>query len=200
MSLFSRDPKPVDAEAQATGYPTIDELKSGAHPDNPRTINAKQRRALEDSMARYGDLSGIVFNRRTGHIVCGHQRLALMPEDALPVITTEWPKPNGVNTTAVGYISDLVERWPYRVVDVAPDVEEEMMIAANAHGGEWNLDLLEDRLAIAAETTAVGAGSSLERQLRARKRARESKAEDTKPKGTSKVVHKCPECGHTWSS
>lgn len=198
MTFWNKDkPKPPPGDIDA--YPTLAKLQDAGHPDNPRIMSEKQRKALEDSMLRYGDLSGIVFNWRTGRLVCGHQRIAAMPEDSVPTIENTANR-NDVGTIATGYISDGTERWPYRVVDVTEELEAEMMIAANAHGGEWNLTVLEAQLSWAAESLAVGAGSSLERQLKSRKRAREKKAESTTPKGTSKVFHECPECGHTWSA
>ena len=32
------------------------------------------RAALAESLRRFGDLSGFVVNRRTGMVICGHQR------------------------------------------------------------------------------------------------------------------------------
>lgn len=52
----------------------------GPAPYNPRTITEGAREALRASLAIFGDLSGFVVNRKTGHIVCGHQRKAVLPE------------------------------------------------------------------------------------------------------------------------
>lgn len=38
----------------------------------------KALRALQKSMAEFGDLSGIVFNRRTGNLIGGHQRIKII--------------------------------------------------------------------------------------------------------------------------
>ncbi len=46
-----------------------------AAPYNPRAIGPEALAGLRTSLETFGDLSGIVVNRRTGHIVCGHQRL-----------------------------------------------------------------------------------------------------------------------------
>lgn len=45
-------------------------------PYNPRTISDQNAKALSYSLAEFGDISGITWNRRTGHLVSGHQRLS----------------------------------------------------------------------------------------------------------------------------
>jgi len=41
---------------------------------NPRVISEEALKGLEFSLDTFGDISGIVYNRKTGNIVCGHQR------------------------------------------------------------------------------------------------------------------------------
>lgn len=50
-------------------------------PYNPRKITDKKLAMLQKSMAEFGDLSGIVCNTRTGHLVGGHQRLKVFSPD-----------------------------------------------------------------------------------------------------------------------
>ena len=45
---------------------------------NPRTMSAEARRGLEASMARWGCVQPIVWNKRTGNVVSGHQRLTVL--------------------------------------------------------------------------------------------------------------------------
>lgn len=52
---------------------SIDDLI--AAPYNPREISASAEDGLGESIARFGDISGIVWNKTTGHIVSGHQRV-----------------------------------------------------------------------------------------------------------------------------
>jgi hypothetical protein len=47
-------------------------------PGNPSQIGNKARRGLGRSLADFGDISGITWNRRTGELVCGHKRLRLL--------------------------------------------------------------------------------------------------------------------------
>ena len=53
--------------------PTLDDLKPA--PYNPRSITAQASAGLAASIERFGDISGIVWNQRTGHLVAGHQRV-----------------------------------------------------------------------------------------------------------------------------
>ena len=50
-------------------------------PYNPREITDESIAALKTSLTTFGDISGIVFNERTGHIVAGHQRLRSLKEE-----------------------------------------------------------------------------------------------------------------------
>lgn len=45
---------------------------------NPRTIEEEARKALKKNMQKIGLLGGIVWNKRSGNIVSGHQRVAIM--------------------------------------------------------------------------------------------------------------------------
>lgn len=49
-------------------------------PYNPRSITAKAKRRLKDNIRTVGLLSPIVWNRRTGNIVSGHQRIDCMDQ------------------------------------------------------------------------------------------------------------------------
>jgi hypothetical protein len=45
---------------------------------NPRTISEGHLTALTHSLTRFGDISGIVWNRQTGNLVAGHQRVTAL--------------------------------------------------------------------------------------------------------------------------
>ena len=192
MGIFNRKPKD----------PTFGELLDRGHPKNPRTITQDQLDRLRASMARYGDLSGVVYNRRTGHVCCGHQRLKAMGEHTAIELVHQYEQPDDTGTVATGWIIDTTReatRYPYRVVKVTEPTEIEMMIAANAHGGDWNLDVLQHQLeAVKAATAGEGTkGSALERQLKAH--AKKDQRPETASDAT-RMVHKCPACGHQWSA
>ena len=52
---------------------SIPDLKPA--PYNPREITADALKRLQRSVEEFGDISGIVWNRQTGNMVSGHQRL-----------------------------------------------------------------------------------------------------------------------------
>lgn len=47
---------------------------------NPRKISDKAKKALRDNIERVGLLGGIVWNKRTGNLVSGHQRVTILDE------------------------------------------------------------------------------------------------------------------------
>jgi DNA modification methylase len=49
-------------------------------PYNPRKISPEAMKALGASLASFGDISGVTWNKRTGHLVSGHQRLKVLQE------------------------------------------------------------------------------------------------------------------------
>jgi len=114
-------------------------------PYNPRIISENQLKMLEKSLERFGDLSGIVFNRRTKNIIGGHQRIKCFPSDA-KIVKKELDKPSRTGTVAEGYIEIDNERFAYREVDWDETTEKLANIAANKHGGDWDFLKLESIL------------------------------------------------------
>lgn len=110
---------------------------------NPRKITAYRLEAMADSLRKFGDLSGIVWNKRTKRLVGGHQRSKTMPPDSSIIIDVKYEKPTESHTVAEGYVLFGKERIKYREVDASEEWEAEAMVAANAHGGEWDHGMLE---------------------------------------------------------
>ena len=54
----------------------LEDLKPA--PRNPRRISAEAMGALGHSLDAFGDLSSICWNRRSGHLVAGHQRMTAL--------------------------------------------------------------------------------------------------------------------------
>ncbi len=48
------------------------------HPKNPRVIDKKAQKNLFDKMGKVGLLQPLIVNKRTGYLLGGHQRLAVM--------------------------------------------------------------------------------------------------------------------------
>lgn len=91
-------------------------------PYNPRFLDEAKARKLRDTIERMGLVDAPVWNRRTGNLVGGHQRVAAL--DALE--------------KGVDYELDV------QVIDVTPKREKELNVALNnpAIQGEYDLDLL----------------------------------------------------------
>jgi hypothetical protein len=124
---------------------TTKQLADAANPRNPRTITPEQLKMLADSLKRFGDLSGLVYNTQTGHLVGGHQRVKLLGESPV-TITERYKAPTPTGTLAEGYVTYEGERFVYRAVNWDTATEEAAMIAANKHGGDWDFPALSQLL------------------------------------------------------
>lgn len=90
-------------------------------PYNPREITPEALAGLKTSLHEFGDISGIVWNSRTGHIVAGHQRLEALRAkhgDTLKIKGGDVVTPTG-------------ERFPIRVVEWPVSKEQAANLAAN---------------------------------------------------------------------
>lgn len=110
-------------------------------PYNPRIISEKQLSMLRKSMLEFGDLSGIVKNIKTGHLVGGHQRIKNL-DPSWPIVSE--PHADKTGTVALGYIETPSGRWQYREVDWPEKKEAAANIAANQHGGEFDMPALKE--------------------------------------------------------
>lgn len=118
---------------------------------NPRIIKKHEFNALKESILKFGDLSGIVFNVRSQQLVGGHQRIeafkALGGKKNI-IITHRFQNPDGtqqpnaLGTIALGYVDFNNEQYGYREVDWDMDRELAANIAANRIQGEFDIDLL----------------------------------------------------------
>lgn len=113
-------------------------------PYNPRKIDHKQAAALAKAMEHFGDLSGIVVNTRSGNLVGGHQRVKMFGGlEASALKVEKQPLADGCGTVASGYVDTPWGRWAYREVDWDDATEKAANLAANKHGGSWDLDKLD---------------------------------------------------------
>jgi hypothetical protein len=108
---------------------------------NPRKITDARLGALRRSLREFGDLSAIVFNRNTRHLIGGHQRIKIFKRDkqAKVVVTDKLDPPDKWGTAAWGYVQ-LADgnTFAYREVAWGEQRETAAMLAANAHGGEFD--------------------------------------------------------------
>lgn len=117
-----------------------------ANPSNPRKIDDWHLDALGKSLKKFGDLGGVVFNRRSKQLIGGHQRIKNTTSETPVTIITNYLTPTATGTVAEGFIEIEGERFNYREVDVDAQTEKAMNIAANQHGGEWDFPKLNDWL------------------------------------------------------
>lgn len=120
-------------------------------PVNPRKISKRGEVGLAASLTEYGDLSGIVFNRRTGQLVAGHQRLKQIREKYgdLPIESID---------PAAGLFGIRVDDnhfFSVRVVDWSAAKQRAANVTANNHkiGGEFSEGLESYLLEFKSEIT-----------------------------------------------
>ena len=114
------------------------------NPSNPRKISDPKLKMLKKSLETLGDLSGLIFNRRSGQMVSGHQRLKVLPPDAEIVLESGGNPPSKTGTVSEGYVMIDGEKFKYREVDWDEMTEKTANIAANQHGGEFDFQALTE--------------------------------------------------------
>jgi hypothetical protein len=117
-----------------------------ANPRNPNRMADDDKARMVKSLAEFGDLGGIVINRRTGLLIGGHQRTSVMPDGKLCV--TDLPKPEPDGTVARGHLDHKGRMFSVRVVDWPEEKANAAMIAANRFGrvGHDEAAILKDLL------------------------------------------------------
>lgn len=105
------------------------------HDKNPRVISDDSKDGLKASLSKFGDLGGLVYNRKSKKLISGHQRrdalINLSKTDLNIGITKEYKKPTANGTVAVGYFDFNGEPFSYREVNWDENTEIEALIAAN---------------------------------------------------------------------
>ncbi len=115
---------------------SIDVLK--ADPQNARRITSEALAGLGVSMTTFGDLSGIVFNARSGRLVAGHQRM----EQLRAAGAKTWRRLSKGEGVVVHPKTE--ERFPVRIVEWDDTTERMANLAANnpAIQGEFTAEAL----------------------------------------------------------
>lgn len=167
---------------------------------NPRKASDAKLEQLRKAIHKFGDLSGIVWNTQTKHLIGGHQRQKVMEGISKITITHKLKKPSRTGTVAVGYVDIKGERFHYREVAWDENTEKAASIAANKSAGEWDLPKLGEWMRelgsfdndFDMELTMFDQDELLGFQ----------KKEKTKSasKGVTKHVHTCPKCKHQFTS
>lgn len=188
---------------------------------NPRVITSRELKKLDDSINRWGDLSGIVFNVHTQQLISGHQRMKTIKGRPTKLQRHEQPK-DKYGTVATGYVlykgakGDTI-KIPYREVDWNSKEEQwAANIAANASGGSFDQSKLGAILAdlkkssFDIESTNLDnwdANMALRRagvDAMTKKLGKDARENDNdmptvhSPKGST-FAHECPKCGYRWN-
>lgn len=133
---------------------TVSTLKPSAK--NPRKITDKKLEILKRALHEFGDLSGIVFNRASGAIVSGHQRIKTLDPETPITVERQFKKPTRTGTVAEGFILLHGERYNYREVEWDDTKEKAAALAANNHAGTWDTGMLAEHF------NAIGADYDFE--------------------------------------
>lgn len=94
---------------------------------NPREISKDNKKRLESGMKKYGLVSTLVWNKRTGVLVSGHQRIDVLDKNR------KYDEGNDYELTV-------------SVVDLSPKEEAELNVQLNnaAMQGDFDIDKLND--------------------------------------------------------
>jgi hypothetical protein len=104
---------------------------------NPRKISSSDKRILQKGVDEYGDLGGVVFNRRNGMLVGGNQRSTVFDAADEITLVEEYDTPTTQGTVAWGYVRHGEEKFSYREVDWDETKHAAAALMANQAGGEW---------------------------------------------------------------
>jgi hypothetical protein len=111
---------------------------------SPRMITDMRLVFLDQSIQEYGDLSGVVFNKRTKSLICGEQRVKTLKGKKTTIVTAPHVDQHG--TLEIGQIEVQSKKGiifiPFRIVDWDIKKQKAASIAANAHGGKFDNDKL----------------------------------------------------------
>ncbi len=132
-----------DGPSEVVADGVIDENKKMVLSDlrpaefNPRKITEEAASGLSASLSEFGDISGIVFNARTGNLVCGHQRVDQLKKlyGDLEIVNDRITAPDG-------------KEFAVRFVDWDISTEKAANIAANNPfiAGEFDAEKLSPLL------------------------------------------------------
>ncbi len=181
-----------------------------ANPENPRKISGAKLELLRKALHKFGDLSGFIFNRKTKHLISGHQRLKVFGPEAEVSIEHTFKKATRTGTVAEGSVLLDGERYKYREVLWDRTKEKAAAIAANRNAGDWDDELLGDWLSelrdfefdldltmfdLKERIKLFGDESTTTVREHERKGAKELNEEDF-----SEFDHKCPRCNFEFNS
>lgn len=197
LRLATTGKKAKDARGMnGTDPRTIAELKPSEF--NPREITASAMAGLKESVAEFGDISGIVYNRTLDCLVAGHQRVeALRAKFGSDLKIEETEDGNGrIETPAGSFVVRFVE-WDRNRTEAA------MVVANNpAIQGDWTDGALEMLGRIQQESPNIMGAMNLDGLLANLKNSLETCEPPADFKSVDESVktdYECPKCKFRWS-
>jgi hypothetical protein len=170
-------------------------------PANPNRMAAEDKARMAASLEAFGDISGVVWNKRTGLLIGGHQRVDVLAGADVHVVDLDAPEPDG--TVGRGYIIHGGRKYALRVVDWPPERAHAALLAANRFGrvGQDDAALLKDLLqeldSGATDMDLTGYTAEAIEQLMTQVHQPESVDLDAPDKDAGSIV-KCPKCGFSF--
>lgn len=165
-------------------------------PYNPREISPEAAAGLGVSMDELGDISGIVFNLRTGRLVCGHKRMEHLPGDAPISLDAEAADKTG--TVGYGHMDIDGVRWDVRFVDWDEPREMAANLAANSPeiSGFFTAGIRDVLDSVLPKLPDLSKGLRLDKLHLPTHNSESNKRIDEK--ATSRASNQCPKCGFKW--
>jgi len=144
-------------------------------PYNPRKIADKELAKLKRSISEFGYVEPIVWNKRTGFVVGGNQRLKALRELEIEEV-------------------DVV------VVDLDDAKEKALNVALNKISGEWDFPKLKDVLTDidTGDFDIELTGFDLDEIENLISTVIDTEFSDIESNAEEKRVLICPRCGHKW--
>lgn len=151
--------------------------------ENPRTIGERERKGLTKSLGKFGYVDLIVWNKRTGNIVGGHQRYSILQDegvDEADMIVVDLPEEEELAANLTLNNPEIEGEWDDPINELLEHMEESDPDFFN----ELNFDDL--RKAVESMAPVTGKDSYDNNQ--------EIDIDDL----TSDCDSKCPCCGFEW--
>lgn len=172
-------------------------------PYNPRKISESGFRYLKNSIDKFGDISGITWNQRTGRLITGHQRWTVLTEKYSDLFLEHFSEDrHKIMSLAKGYTGYIM-----RVVDWDDITEKAANVTANNEnaGGEFQTDILTDLNAQIKEFDSDLHESlglvDLEKDFKLIEKMSEKEPPEDFDEHTSAigVNRECPKCHYKWN-
>ena len=168
-------------------------------PANPNRMDAEDKVRMAKSLAAFGDLSGIILNRRTGLLIGGHQRADVLASGVLDVTDLPAKEPDG--TVARGWLVLNGVRYAVRVVDWPEETAHAALLAANRFGrvGHDDMALVKDILeqidtgGLDADLTGYSE-AAIEALMNQVHQDEPAQPSDAEPQGERHIMVACPYC------